>query len=74
MTNARSLPAFIFEDNTMTARSARNVETRKKKSRRRADRPKLTRLTGNTKGVRNRMKKLAGLRNGREKQPETAGA
>jgi len=51
----------------MTARSARNVETQKKKARRKADRPKLTRPTGNTPGVRRQLKKLAGLRNGRDK-------
>lgn len=58
----------------MTARSARNVETRKKKARRRADRPKLSRPTGNTAGVRRQLKKLAGLRNGRSEVAETSDA
>lgn len=56
----------------MTARSARNVETQKKKARRKADRPKLTRPTGNTPGVRRQLKKLAGLRNGRDKEAVAA--
>jgi hypothetical protein len=49
----------------MTARSARNVETQKKKARRKADRPKLSRPTGNSPAVRRQLKKLANLRNGR---------
>jgi hypothetical protein len=63
----RDLPgdARSKEEVTMTARSARNVETQKKKARRRAARPKLSRPTGNTAGVRRQLKKLAGLRNGR---------
>ena len=56
----------------MTARSARNVETQKKKARRKADRPKVSRPTGNTAGVRRQLKKLAGLRNGRAKEVATA--
>lgn len=42
------------------ARSARNIETRKKKARRAAPRAKVTRIQGNTAGVRKRLKKLAG--------------
>ncbi|MFT5509929.1 MAG: hypothetical protein ACI89J_003020 [Hyphomicrobiaceae bacterium] len=56
----------------MTARSARNVETQKKKARRKADRPKLSRPTGNTPAVRRQLKKLAGLRNGRAKEAVAA--
>ena len=56
----------------MTARSARNVETQKKKARRKADRPKLSRPTGNTPGVRRQLKKLAGLRAGRAKEAADA--
>lgn len=64
-----------FEELTiMTARSARNIETRKKKARRRADRPKVSRPTGNTAGVRRQLKKLAGLRNGRSEVAETSEA
>ncbi len=44
----------------MTIRSARNVEKQKKKRRRAAARPKLTRNQGNTLAVRRRLKKLAG--------------
>lgn len=57
----------------MTARSARNVETQKKKARRKADRPKLSRPTGNTAGVRRQLKKLAGLRDGRDSDASAAG-
>lgn len=56
----------------MTARSARNVETQKKKARRKADRPKVSRPTGNTAGVRRQLKKLAGLRNGQAKEAAAA--
>jgi hypothetical protein len=42
------------------ARSARNVETRKKKARRAAPRKKATRIAGNTLGARSRLKKMAG--------------
>jgi hypothetical protein len=44
----------------MAIRSARNVEKQKKKNRRAAPRAKLTRIQGNTLGVRRRLKKLAG--------------
>ena len=44
----------------MVVRSARNVETQKKKKRRAADRKKVTRIQGNTLGARRRLKKLAG--------------
>jgi len=49
----------------MTARSARNVETRKKKATRRAARPKVSRPTGNSPTVRRQLKKLAGQRYGK---------
>ena len=42
------------------SRSARNVETRKKKARRVIPRAKVTRVQGNTAGVRRRLKKNAG--------------
>lgn len=42
------------------ARSARNVETRKKKARRAAARPPQTRPQGNTPAVRKMLKKMAG--------------
>jgi hypothetical protein len=43
----------------MAIRSARNVEKQKKKARRALPRKKLTRIQGNTLGVRRRLKKLA---------------
>lgn len=48
-----------------SARSLRNTETRKKKARRTIPRGKVTRVQGNTAGVRKRLKKLAGLARGR---------
>jgi hypothetical protein len=42
------------------ARSARNVETKKKKARRAAPRKKTGRIAGNTLGARTRLKKMAG--------------
>jgi hypothetical protein len=45
----------------MTKRSLRNVETQKKKKRRTIPRAKVTRIQGNTTGVRRRLKKQAGL-------------
>jgi hypothetical protein len=44
----------------MAIRSARNVEKQKKKNRRAIPRKKLTRIQGNTAGVRRRLKKMAG--------------
>ena len=44
----------------MATLSARNIEKQKKKRRRAAPRAKLTRIQGNTAGVRRRLKKLAG--------------
>jgi hypothetical protein len=44
----------------MSARSDRNIETRKKKARRAIPRAKVTRIQGNTSGARKRLKKLAG--------------
>lgn len=58
----------------MTARSLRNIETRKKKSRRRADRAKVSRPTGNMGSLRRKMKKLAGLRYGREQEASAPSA
>lgn len=43
----------------MTKRSLRNIETHKKKRRRAIPRAKVTRVQGNTGGVRRRLKKLA---------------
>ena len=43
----------------MTKRSSRNIETLKKKRRRAIPRAKVTRVQGNTGGVRRRLKKLA---------------
>ena len=51
----------------MTARSARSVETQKKKARRAIPRPKATRIQGNTAGARKRLKKAAGLARGKAK-------
>jgi hypothetical protein len=45
----------------MTKRSARNVETLKKKQKRRIERPKLTRNQGNTATGRRRARKQATL-------------
>ena len=42
-------------------RSARNVETRKKKARRAIPRAKVTRILGNTAAARKRLKKLSGI-------------
>ena len=56
----------------MTARPARNAETQKKKARRKADRPKVSRPMGNSPGVRRQLKKLANLRAGREKTEAAA--
>lgn len=44
----------------MSPRSVRNIETRKKKSRRTIPRAKVTRIQGNTAGARKRLKKMAG--------------
>lgn len=46
----------------MSARSDRNIETRKKKSRRAIPRAKVTRIQGNTAGARKRLKKLSGIK------------
>jgi hypothetical protein len=45
----------------MSKRSLRNVETQKKKARRAIPRAKVTRVQGNTAGVRKRLKKQAGI-------------
>jgi hypothetical protein len=47
-----------------STRSLRNIETRKKKSKRAIPRAKTTRIQGNTAGARKRLKKLAGLKRG----------
>jgi hypothetical protein len=44
----------------MAVRSRRNVEKQKKKQRRKAARPKVTRIQGNTLAARRRLKKLSG--------------
>ena len=44
----------------MSKRSLRSVETAKKKARRVIPRAKVTRIQGNTPGVRRRLKKLSG--------------
>jgi hypothetical protein len=44
----------------MAIRSARNVEKHKKRKRRALPRAKVTRIQGNTLGVRRRLKKMAG--------------
>jgi hypothetical protein len=44
----------------MAIRSARNVEKQKKKNRRALPRKGVTRIQGNTMGVRRRLKKMAG--------------
>jgi hypothetical protein len=44
----------------MSARSPRNIETRRKKARRAIPRAKVTRIQGNTAGARKRLKKAAG--------------
>lgn len=54
----------------MTARSLRNIETRKKKARRQAARPKVSRPTGNSASVRRQLKKLANIRAGRSSSAE----
>jgi hypothetical protein len=50
-----------------SARSDRNIETRKKKARRSIARPKTTRIQGNTAGARKRLKKAAGIARGKAK-------
>jgi hypothetical protein len=45
-----------------SARSDRNVETRKKKARRVIPRAPVTRIQGNTAGARKRLKKMAAKR------------
>lgn len=47
--------------NFMSKRSLRNVETQKKKARRTIPRAKVTRVQGNTAGVRKHLKKQAGI-------------
>lgn len=49
----------------MAARTARAVETRRKKNNRRIARPKQSRIQGNTSGVRNKLRKQALLKSGR---------
>jgi hypothetical protein len=47
--------------NFMSKRSLRNVETQKKKRRHAIARAKVTRIQGNTAGVRKRLKKQSGI-------------
>lgn len=51
----------------MTKRAIRNIETQKKKARRRIERPATSRNLGNTTGGRKKLKKLAGLARGKAK-------
>jgi hypothetical protein len=55
-----------------SARSPRNIETRKKKARRAIPRAKVTRIQGNTAGARKRLKKLAGKARARKPAAATA--
>lgn len=55
----------------MTARSLRNIETRKKKARRNSSNQGTSRNQGNAPGVRQQLKKAANLRRGKvQAQPE----
>lgn len=54
------------------ARSPRNIETRKKKAGHAIPRAKVTRVQGNTAGVRKRLKKLSGI--ARAAKAKAAGA
>ena len=56
-----------------SARSARHVETRKKKAKRKIPRKKVTRNQGNTKAVRIQLKKEAGYARAAEKPADVAG-
>ncbi len=56
----------------MAVRSLRNIEKQKKKKRRVIPRAKVTRMQGNTSGVRTRLKKLAGQARGRKAQATAA--
>jgi hypothetical protein len=58
--NNRNRRRFMPASKAAGARSARNVETKKKKARRAAPRKKTTRIAGNTLGARTRLKKMAG--------------
>jgi hypothetical protein len=58
----------------MSPRSLRNVETRKKKSRRAIPRSKVTRVQGNTGGVRRRLKKDANKARGAKTRGAKAAA
>ncbi|MEO1281987.1 MAG: hypothetical protein AAFV69_09655 [Pseudomonadota bacterium] len=50
----------------MASRTARKVEIRKKKAKRRIDRPNQSRIQGNTAGARTMLRKEAMKRQGRE--------
>jgi hypothetical protein len=52
----------------MAVRSERNIEKQKKKKRRVIPRAKVTRIQGNTSGVRTRLKKMAGQARARKAQ------
>lgn len=56
------------------ARSARNVETQKKKAKRKIPRAKVTRNQGNTKAVRIQLKKEAGYNRAYKAALEAAGS
>jgi hypothetical protein len=55
-------PSFMIirKSSAMAARSARAVETQKKKARRAIPRAKVSRIQGNTSAVRKRLKKMSG--------------
>jgi hypothetical protein len=56
----------------MAVRSERNIEKQKKKKRRAIPRAKVTRIQGNTSGVRTRLKKMAGQARARKAQAAAA--
>lgn len=56
----------------MSKRSLRNIETLKKKQRRKAARPPQSRVQGNTSGVRTRLKKAAGIARARKAKAAAA--
>ena len=56
----------------MATRTARKVETRKKKARRRIARPPQSRNQGNTSGVRTSLRKAALQRQGRDEAASAA--
>lgn len=57
----------------MTQRHHRKVEIQKKKARRAIPRAKVTRIQGNTAGVRKRLKKMAGKARSAASKAQAAG-